>query len=59
LFLLWPLVLLGWGVAGLMFLIRPAEAQKLRVALLVFNELSGLIIDVDTADGEQVRIRLV
>lgn len=59
LFLLWPLVPLGLGLARLMERVRPDEAMKLRAALHVFRELRGLSVDVDTADHTKVRIRFV
>jgi hypothetical protein len=59
LFLLWPVVPLGLGVAKLMDTARPIEAARLRTATQVFLQLRGLSIDVDTADHKQVRIRFV
>jgi hypothetical protein len=59
LFLLWPLVLACLGIARVLDRDRPAEAAKLRTAMLVFRELRGLTIDVDVADHKQVRIWFV
>jgi len=57
--LLWPLVLVCLGIARLLNRDRPAEAAKLRTAMMVFRELRGLAIDVETADHKQVRIRFI
>jgi hypothetical protein len=59
LFLLWPLVPLGLGLARILRRGRPAEAWRLRAALRMFRELRGLAIDVDTSDHTQVRIRFL
>jgi hypothetical protein len=59
LFLLWPLVLVGLGIARLLDRGRSSRAAKVRAALEVFCELRGLAIDVDTADNKQVRIRFI
>ena len=59
LFLLWPFVPLGLGIARLLDRQRPVEAAKLRAAVLVFRELRGLNVDVDTADHKQVRVWFV
>lgn len=59
LFLLWPLVLSCLGIARILDRNRPAEAEKLRTAMLVFRELRGLTIDIDSTSHERVRIWFV
>ena len=54
LFVLWPLVPLGFGLAKLLDHARPVEADKLRIGLQLFCELRGLSISVDTADHKQL-----
>ena len=58
LIILWPLVPLCLAVAGLLRFGRPTEAAMLRTATLAFCQLRGLVVEVDTADRKQVRIRL-
>lgn len=59
LFLLWPLVLICLGLAGLMVKVRPDESEKLRTIMMVFGELRGLAIDIETANHKPVRIWFV
>ena len=60
LFLLWPLVLVLALVGGLIWLVMPRTRrtggllEKLRLAWTLFNNLSGLKIDVRSADGTRV-----
>jgi hypothetical protein len=59
LFLLWPLVPLGLGLAGLMRLGGSRKAETVRTAALMCCHLRGLTIDVRSADRERVHIRFV
>lgn len=59
LFPLWPIVLLCLGLASLLQGKRPSDAEKLRIAVLMFRELHGLAIDVQTRDRKQVRLWFV
>jgi len=62
LFLLWPAALVGW----LMVVASPkagrrdpqALAARIRVGLVAFNALSGLRVDVESADGHRVKVRI-
>ena len=69
-FLLWPLIALGWLVLGvwnlgrIVFLgpegaRRPCSNAQLRAALRLFPNLSGLSIDVAARDGHGIYIRLI
>ena len=58
-FVLWPFVPLGLGLAKLLDRGRPAAALKLRAALQLFCSMRGLAIDVDTSDQTQVWIRFL
>jgi len=59
LLLAWPLIWLCLGLARLLDRDRPDQAAKLRTAMLVFRELRGFSIDVDTADHKQLRVWFV
>jgi hypothetical protein len=70
LFLLWPLLALGWLVVGvwdlgrLAFLgperaRRPGSSASLRAVLVLVAKLSGLSIDVAARDGHGIYIRLI
>jgi hypothetical protein len=70
LFLLWPLLALGWLVLGLWNLARvaflgpegarrPGSNASLRAALTLIANLSGLSVDVAARDGRGVYIRLI
>lgn len=56
LFLFWPLIWMGLGLARLLDRDRPEDAAKLRTAMGVFHGLSGLIIDVETRGRRPFRV---
>ena len=55
----WPFWLLGWVVWLVFGFIGFKWVDKLGLALVLGLRLSGTRVDVDTADGEHVHIRLV
>lgn len=57
--LLWPFWLLGWVVWAPARLLGLERAHSLRAALVLMAGLSGLSLDVDTADGARVHLRFV
>ena len=57
--LLWPFWLLGWVVWAPARLLRLERAQTLRLGLILLAQLSGVQIDVDTADGKRIRLRFI
>jgi hypothetical protein len=57
--LLWPLWMLGWVVWAPARLLHPERARALRAGLILLAQLSGLELDVDTADGTRIRLRFV
>ncbi len=59
LFVLWPFVPVGLGLAGLLDRARPGDGAKLRTVMEVFRNTRGLTVDVDTADHKHVHIRFV
>jgi hypothetical protein len=59
LLLLWPLWLLAWPVWFVLGVFRHSWARPLRMALLASVHMSGLRVDVDTADGDHVHIRTI
>jgi hypothetical protein len=64
LFLLWPLLLVGWLLLeGVRLLVPRGSAAALsleaaRLGFLTLFHLSGLRVDVQSADGAKVRFRL-
>lgn len=65
LFLLWPLLLVGWLLLeGARLLVPRGAAAALsldaaRLGFLTLFHLSGLSVDVQTSDGVNVRFRLI
>jgi len=57
--LLWPFWLVGWAVWAPARLLRLERADALRAALILLAQLSGLRVDVDTADGTRIHFRFV
>ena len=57
--LLWPFWLLGWVIWAPARLLRLKLADRLHAGLVLLAQLSGLSIDVDTADGTKVHLRFV
>lgn len=58
-FLLWPLWLLGWVVWFVFEVFRLPWAEPLALALMIGNHMSGVKVDVDTADGNHIHIRMI
>lgn len=62
LFLLWPAALVGWLVVATTPRDRrrdpEALAARVRVGLAAFKALSGLRVDVASADGHRVKVRV-
>lgn len=58
-FLLWPLWLLGWPLWFVLWMLRIPWAQPLHMALLLLMHLSGIRVDVDTANGEHIHLRTI
>jgi hypothetical protein len=64
LFLLWPLVAVALGAVILAqrLVSEPSDARSgllmARTALLAFCQLSGLCVDLRSADGDRVRVWL-
>jgi len=57
--LLWPLWLIGWLFWSVLWICRSPWARSLRSALLVPAHLSGLRVDVDSADGQRIHLRVI
>ncbi len=58
-FVLWPLWLLGWLVWSVFRICRFPWAAMLREALLLGTHLSGVRLDIDSADGTRIHIRMI
>jgi hypothetical protein len=58
-FLLWPLWLLGWLVWLVFRVCRFPWARTLSEALLLGAHLSGVRVDIDSADGDRIYIRMI
>jgi len=56
---LWPLAYFCLGIAKLLERDKPEDALKLRAAMLVFREMKGLSIDVETSDHTNISIRFI
>ena len=65
LFLLWPLVALGWLVVGFCRLLGVRDDPDargigtLRLCLALFAELHGLQVDVASSEGRNVVVRFL
>jgi len=59
LFLLWPVVLIGLGIAKLLDRGKTDGPGKFLLATRLFCELRGLAIDVDKVNQKPVRIRFI
>jgi hypothetical protein len=57
--LLWPFWLLGWLLWIVLLILGIPWAKPLKVALQLAANLSGFRVDVDTADGEHVHVRMI
>ena len=58
-FLLWPFWLVGWVVWALLRIFQIPWARPLRMALVVGLHLSGVEVDIDSADGDHIHLRMV
>ena len=58
-FLLWPFWLLGWLVWIVFRIFQFPWANTLYQALLLGTHLSGIRVEVDTANGERIHIRTI
>ena len=58
-FLLWPFWLVGWLVWLVFRVFGFPWAQMLRQALLLGVHLSGVQVDIDSADGDRIYIRMI
>jgi len=59
LLLLWPFWLLGWAAWVALWILRHPWARVLREALIIGACLSGVKVDVDSADGDHVHLRMI
>lgn len=65
LFLIWPAVGAGWAVIGVSKLVAPGASRRpgaigtLNTSLRLFNQLRGTRVDIDSADGTRVHVRLI
>jgi hypothetical protein len=59
LILLWPFWLLGWVIWAPARILRLRWADALQAGLILPTQLSGLRLDVDTADGTRIHLRFV
>jgi hypothetical protein len=57
--LVWPFWLLGWLAWGVSWALRAHWQGALRSALVMGAQLSGLRVDVDSADGHHFHLRLI
>jgi len=57
--LIWPLWLLGWPLWFVLWILRTPWERPLRTALVLPMHLSGLRVDVETADGEHIHLRVI
>ena len=58
-FLLWPFWALGWVVWAAARMVRSERALALRTGLVFLAQLSGLVLQVDAADGTRIHLRFV
>ena len=58
-FVFWPLWLAGWVIWFLLWFFRIPWQRLLRIALFAGAYLSGTSVDVETANGENVHVRLI
>ncbi|MDH3214988.1 MAG: hypothetical protein OEN01_01700 [Candidatus Krumholzibacteria bacterium] len=57
--LLWPIWLLGWVVWLVLWMLRIPWRRPLRAALEVGHCLSGFRVDVNTAAGGRIHLRMI
>ena len=57
--LLWPLWLTGWLMWALLKLAGMPWEKPLRLALVAGLHLSGVNVDIDSADGDHIHLRMV
>ena len=58
-FLLWPFWLLGWVAWAVFKIFDFPWEQPVRVALMIGVHLSGVQLDIDSADGNRIHIWMV
>lgn len=57
--LLWPIWPLGWAVWGALRVFGIQWERPLRMALVMGLHLSGVEVDIDSADGARVHLRFI
>ena len=57
--LLWPIWLLGWAVWMVLWALRIPWERSVRTILVLGANLSGLRIDVDSANGQHIHVRMI
>ena len=58
-FLVWPLWLLGWAFWLLLWFLRIPAHKALRAGLLLGAYLSGTRMDIESADGGRIHVRMI
>jgi hypothetical protein len=58
-FLLWPFWLLGWVVWTVFKIANFPWEKPLRTALVIGFHLSGVRVDIDSADGDHIHLWMV
>ena len=58
-FLLWPFWLLGWAVWTVFKILGFPCEKPLHTALMIGVHLSGVRVDIDSADGSQIHIWMI
>lgn len=59
LLLLWPVWILGWFAWLVLRVAQTPQAAPLRTGLTAVAHLSGVRVDVDTKDGDNIHVRLI
>lgn len=57
--LLWPFWLLGCAVWLAFWLLRISWEQPLRLALVLATRLSGITVNIDSAKGDRIHVRMI
>jgi len=57
--LLWPFWILAWVVWLPVAIAGARWARPLRMTLIMMTQLSGVRIDIDSASGDHVHLRMV
>lgn len=58
-FLLWPFWLLGWVVWSVFRIVEFPWEKPLHAALMIGIHMSGVRVDIDSTDGDQIHVWMI